>query len=223
MGRWPLLPLDGETWMTEYTSIYFKKLFGFPRDLLIVHTINDGYMYDYISEDYKKNFYHHIKKLTTNKYKALEKKISTFYTLKQKAKKGLAKVNYKDIKNLTDQELIRIYKKNRDWIHRITVFDQFGFIAENYWDPLMENILVNKCNLKKESIKYNEVLFALTKPEHISTTLEEKRSVLKEVLKIKAEKEDISDAAQRLTKDFGWMPVFAYLGRKKNIWKSFQG
>src|SRR5207244_3715423 len=84
----------------------------------------------------------------------------------------------------TSKQLADKYEQIRHWIHKATLYDQFGWLAEEYWNKPIDDVLVKKLKLKKNLEEYYRVLFALTKPEKISTTLEEKREVLKEALRL---------------------------------------
>jgi phosphoenolpyruvate synthase/pyruvate phosphate dikinase len=99
---------------------------------------------------------------------------------------------------------------NRSILHKVTIFDQFGWLGESYWNPIMEDILTRKIGLIKNSTVYHKVMFTLTKPERISTTLEEKRAVIKATLDIKDGNIDQKQASNFLAKDFGWMPIFIF-------------
>lgn len=210
VGKWPLYPLDCDTWFSQEVSDNFKKIFGIPKAFPCVNTLDEGYLHAYVPVPYLKLLYSTIDAIIAKNYKGLEKKIRLVYGLKKKAKKVLPKINPKHISEISNKDLVKAYKKNRSIVHGITVFDQFGFLAEEYWTPLMENILTAKLKLVKDSAEYHRVIFALTKPEEISTTLEEKRAVIGEALKIKRGKTTMEKGSKLLAKDFGWMPVFVF-------------
>ena len=208
MGQWALLPLDSETWHGEHTSRYFKKLFGIPKGILAIHNLNDGYQHMYAPENYIKLLHKRIEQLTLKDYNGLEKKLKTFYDLLPKAKKAVSKKI--DPTKLTNRQLTKHYHLIRDWIQHLAIYDQFSWLGEEYWPPVMEKILVNKYGLKKGSQEYNKALFALTKPEKISTTLKEKMAVTLELLQIKQHQTTINKASAKLAKSFGWLPVFTF-------------
>jgi phosphoenolpyruvate synthase/pyruvate phosphate dikinase len=210
MGRWALLPLDSENWHAEYTSIEFKKRFGFYKGTMVLHDTNENFQYAYFPKSYFKKLYSYITEINKKDYKALEKKLKSFYPLKDLTKKEIPKIKTSNYKKLSIPELIKLYSKNRDWAHKIAVFDQFGWVGEDYWNPLMETILVKKFGIKKNSPEFYSILFALTKPAQISTTLEEKRDILDRALKIKARQTTLTTASKLLAKKYGWMPVFTY-------------
>ena len=209
MGKWALLPLDCDTWHTEEGSNYFKSTFGLYKGLLIINT-EDRNQHAYMPESFFKAFYKYIEETTAKDFKALERKLKKFYSEKERAKKEIPKINPKNLTKISNTELIKVYKKNRDWAHKITVYDQFAWLGEEYWTPIMERILSEKLGIAKNSEEYNKVLFTLTKPEEISTTLEEKRAVLKEAIEIKKGKKTPEKAGKKLSASFGWMPVFTY-------------
>ena len=209
MGVWNLLPADSETWHTERTSCYFKKLFGFGKGSFIIQTLDDEMQHPYFPEWYIKQIYAYIKKINDQDYKKLAKIFSQFYDLKRRAVKEIPKISKKNFAKLPNSALISAYKQNRDWANRVACFDQFGWIAEDYWAGVMAEILV-KHGLKKDSREFHQALFILTKPEKISTTLEEKRDVLAEVIKLKQHRTVLSAAAKKLTQKFGWLPCFTY-------------
>lgn len=211
MGRWALLPLDSENWHGEETSKYFKNFFGFGKGTLTLHLVDDALAQNaYFPKNYFEKLYNRISEINKNDYKGLEKKLLAFYDLKKQFKKAVPKISVKDYRKLSNKQLADLYQKNRDWVHRVAVFDQFAWIAEEYWPPRMRDILVKKFGLKENSEEYHRVLFALTKPEEISTTLEEKREVLEAGIAIKTKKESIQSAAKKLTKLYGWLPVFTF-------------
>ncbi|HBW73816.1 MAG TPA: hypothetical protein DEF59_00955 [Candidatus Magasanikbacteria bacterium] len=74
----------------------------------------------------------------------------------------------------------------------------------------MDEVLIDTLHLKKGSDEYHRVLFALTKPEGISTTLKEKQAGLQETLAIKKKTQTIERASKKLARAYGWMPVFTY-------------
>ncbi|MBU0613381.1 hypothetical protein KKB10_05230 [Patescibacteria group bacterium] len=210
MGQWALAPSDSETWHGEDSSKYFKKLYGVSKGSLALHNFKDHSQHMYFPQEFFDNLYACIKKINKKDYKGLERKLKTFYPLKKKAKQAIQKINPKDLSKISNIQLIKIYKKNRDWMHRMTIYDQFGWTAEGYWIPIMEDILVKKLKIQRNSKEYYNVLFKLTKPEEISTTLKEKRAVLSEVIKIKEKNQSIDIASKKLAKQYGWMPVFTY-------------
>lgn len=209
MGRWNGYPLDTETWYGEETNKFFKQTFGVNKGILTLCALEDGSLHLYIPSQYFILLYKRIDQINRNDYQALAKKLKTFFPLDKKATVAVSKV-YKNTKELSDQELAKAIASIRQWVHHVVVFDQFGWIAEDYWTPLMKNILAKKLGLNPGSEKYNEVLFALTKPEQISTTLKEKRAVLEQSIKIKNKKTPVDKAARTLAKQFGWMPIFAF-------------
>jgi hypothetical protein len=139
----------------------------------------------------------------------LEKLLVQFYADRTRVK-HLVEASAEDYSALDTEQLIARYTKNRDLVHYIVLYDQFGFLGEYYWNGKMERILTQRCGLVKDSASYNEALFALIKPREISTTLEEKRTVLKEAIAVQEGKQDVQAAAEKLAASFGWMPVFAY-------------
>jgi len=210
MGTWDLLPADSECWHGEHTSRYFKQVFGIPKGILTIMTLENGLGHVYVPVSYRKLLYQTIKRINMLNYKNLERKLLKFYKFKLEAKKNIPKINKGNLRKITNQTLIYKYIANRDWCHQATVFDQFGWIGEDYWLPLMEDILVRKLGLKKNSLKYQKVLFALTKPAEISTTLTEKKEILRQVIKIKTKKTTLLKASKKMAREFGFMPVFTY-------------
>jgi phosphohistidine swiveling domain-containing protein len=209
MGKWNLLPSDSETWHTERTSGYFRKVFGFGKGSFIIHTLDDDFQHPYFPKFYIDKIYNFIKQTNQRDYKKLARLFSGFYRLKAKAYREIPKITKADCRKVSNAVLIKMYRQNRDWAARVAVYDQFGWIAEDYWTLLMEKILVSY-GLKKDSEEYHRILFILTKPEEISTTLQEKKAVLNEVIKIKRKQTTLNQAAVRLTRLYGWLPCFTY-------------
>ncbi|MBI2111965.1 hypothetical protein HYT52_00315 [Candidatus Woesearchaeota archaeon] len=164
----------------------------------------------YFPEHYFQRLYRFIKETNKKDYLQLAKILSTFHPLRIKAKQEIPIINPKNLQSISSEELVKAYSKNRDWAHRLTVYDQFGWTAEDYWDQVMENILVQKYGIKKSSKEYFDTLFILTKPEEISTTLSEKRDVILAAINVKQGKETVSGVGRRLKESYGYMPVFAY-------------
>lgn len=210
MGRWNLMPADSETWHGEHNSKYFRDFFGFGKGTWVIQDLTSDTEHCYFPKYYFEHFYSYIAKNTKKDYKFFEKKLSTFYKLKQRTKKDIPKITTKNFANLTNKELIKLLNHNRDWVHHVTIYDQFGWIAEDYWNPIMDKILVEQLGLKKDGHKYHEVMFKLIKPEEISTTLLEKRDLLKQAILIRKGRATIEKSAKLLCKNYGWMPVFAY-------------
>ncbi|MEK7496804.1 MAG: hypothetical protein AAB657_02765, partial [Patescibacteria group bacterium] len=210
MGKWSLLPADSENWHGEHTSFYFKKIFGFNKGTTIIHTRMDDLQHPYYPEFFIKKIYKFIADSNRRDYKSLAQKLLGFYNLKRIAQKQIPKITVSDFTKISSTKLISLYKKNRDWAHRVTPYDQFGWIAEDYWNPVMEKILTSKYGLVKNSVEYYKVLFALTKPEKISTTLAEKREVLKSVIQLKIGSKKLSVVSASLAKNYGFMPVFTF-------------
>jgi phosphoenolpyruvate synthase/pyruvate phosphate dikinase len=209
MGQWATTILDMETWYGQETNYYFKKLFGIPKGLLKLYDDTTGYSHNYVPEDYFILLHKQIKKIKSTNYRGLEIKLKTFYGLDKKAKKEVGKV-YKYSTKLTNKQLNIAFLKIRHWIHHLAIFDQFGWLAEEGFMPQMENILVNKLKIKKDSPEYQRVLFALTAPENISTTLRERLAVLEQAIKIGRQKQTLAEAGKILARDFGWLPIFCY-------------
>ncbi len=210
MGRWGgLLPLDCHPWHDEVNSRYFKKYFGFHKGTLILFDHDAATASCYFPVDFIRKFYKFIDASTSKNNKSIEKLLLRFYPMREEARKQLQTNALKNYKELSSVQLIKAYKTNRDWAHKITTYDQFGWIGEEYWPIKMEKIL-NKYGLGSQSPEFFKVLFALTKPEEISTTLTEKRAVIEQIIKIKNKKSSIEGSAKYLAKKFGWMPVFAF-------------
>jgi len=210
MGVWSLLPADLGNWHGQTSSHYFKKVFGIYKGTFNIGDIKNGFQHAYFPKAYFVKLHKRIDQINKKDYRALSRILKKFYPQKFRTKKALTKIAVKDYTTLSNTQLIKMFRANRDLIHRITVYDQFGWIAEHYWEPLMEHILVKKLSLPKNSAEYQRVLFALAKPEEISTTLEEKRAALEHAMAIKTKKMHLAGAAEILAKKFGWIPVFTY-------------
>ena len=206
MGKWTLYPLDTEAWMSEQGSLFFKKYFGVPKGLLMVH---DPFEHAYVPESYFKILHDRIRDITTKDKRGLEKILKKFYSARKTVKKNLVRYSARDYSKLSNKKLIDLFQKNREQVHHITVFDQFGWLAEEYWTPLMEEAL-KRAGLKKGEDEYHKTLFALTKPKEISTTLSEKRDILKSAIRITQKKSTIETESEELARVYGWMPVFAF-------------
>ncbi len=210
MGKWNLLPADSNcNWHSEETSRYFKKIFGFGKGTFIIQTLDDDMQHAYFPQFYIDKIYNFILRTNKQHYKKFARIISSFYPLRRQAVKAIPKTGKIDLKKLSNRKLVEVFKYNRDWAHRVTPYDQFGWIAEDYWNPVMEKILVRH-GLKKGSDEFLRVLFVLTKPEEISTTLMEKRDVLEQAMKIKEKKTNLISASKSLAKEYGWIPVFTF-------------
>lgn len=210
MGKWNLLPADSNgNWHSEETSRYFKKIFGFGKGTFIIQTMDDDMQHAYFPQFYIDKVYNYVHKLNQDDYKKLEKVLKGFYHLRDLAKKGIPKTGRMDLKKFSNKQLIKVFLQNRDWAHRVTPYDQFSWIAEDYWTPLLEKILI-RYGFKKGSSEYLRVLFVLTKPEEISTTLLEKRDVIASAIKIKMKKGSLDQESKQLARLYGWMPVFTF-------------
>lgn len=210
MGQWTLLPADTECWMTQATSEYHREIFGFGKGILLICTLADDTEHPYVPVSYFERIKQFVAESRKNNLTDLEHRLRTFYTLKKEAVPALRSLTTDDWSSLEVEELIRLYTENRDWIHKATVYDQFGWIGENVWDDEMQQIIETKAGVSKGSDDYFQILFTLTKPEEISTTLEEKRAMLKAALAIQAGERTTEEAAEILAHEFGFMPVFAF-------------
>lgn len=210
MGKWAMLPVDAENWQAEYTAKYFNKFFGFGKGLLSIITLDDGFAHEYIPKSFLKKIYRYIDKLKGGEQQALEKKIGLFYKKRRTIMYAIRALGRKKHAHMSDSALAEHFYRLRDLIHQITIFDQFGWLAEEYWTPIMEKILVKKLGLVKGSSEYNAVLFALIKPAEISTTLMEKRAVLSSAVKAMSQKSALRKEAEKLAAKWGWMPVFVF-------------
>jgi len=139
----------------------------------------------------------------------LGKTLKTFYALVEKAKKEVAKTE-KNLISQNNKQLGKTFFQVRHWIHRLAIFDQFGWLAEEGFMPLLENVLVNKLKLEKNSPDYHKTLFALTTPENISTTLLEKKAVMEQAIEIRTGRQTLAKAGKALAENFGWLPIFCY-------------
>lgn len=209
LGIWSLLPGDIETWHGEYTNRYFKKLFGIGKGILLLNDFKKGFAHAYVLKSYLKKLYRRIDQINGKDPRALEKKLKTFYKILPKAKTTASQL-VKDPTSLSDRQLIREFFRIRDRIHHLAIYDQFGWLAEEYWALKMDSFLTKKLKLKKGSKVYHEALFGLTQPERISTTLLEKKAVIKKAIAVRQGRETRKKAAKKLAKSFGWMPVFCY-------------
>jgi len=209
MGVWSLTPGDCETWHGEHTSRYFKKLFGIPKESMLIYEFRTGFQHAYVTKKYLKTLHARIDEINRSNFRALAKKLKSFYPLVKKAKRVAAQ-SYGDPKKLSNAELAQKFSRIRDLIHHLAIFDQFTWLGEESWMPKMEKILVGKLGLSKGSVEYNQTLFTLTKPEEISTTLLEKRAVIEAAMAVKQKRTTLAQASQKLAKKFGFLPVFCY-------------
>ncbi|MBI5230405.1 MAG: hypothetical protein HY981_03855 [Candidatus Magasanikbacteria bacterium] len=131
MGKWFLLPVDSEVWKTEETVRVFKKMFGVGNGQLIIFTLKDGFFHNYIPADYFEKLSACIKRINGRDYKKLEHLLKTFYAFRLKFRSAIAGAGVKDYTNLSTTALIARYRYNRSWVHRATVYDQFGWLAED--------------------------------------------------------------------------------------------
>lgn len=209
MGVWSLTPGDCETWHGEYTSRYFKRLFGIPKESILLYEFKTGFQHAYVTKKYLRLLHSQIDRINRTDYRALSKKLSSFYPLAEHAKKIAAK-KYPEPKKQTNRQLAQNFFRIRDRIHHLAIFDQFSWLAEEYWTPKMEKVLVKKLGLEKNSPEYNRVLFTLTKPERISTTLLEKKAVIGAAIRLKEKRDTLKSAAKNLAKQFGFLPIFCF-------------
>lgn len=210
MGKWNLLPADSNgNWHSEETSRYFKKIFGFGKGTFFIQTLDDDMQHSYFPQFYIDKIYNYIRSTNNKDYKKLAKIFLNFYKLRVRARRAIPKTAKYNLKKFTNEQLIEVFNYNRDWAHRVTPYDQFGWIAEDYWPSVMEKIL-NRYGLRTGIPEYLKILFVLTKPEEISTTLMEKRAVLESAITIKQRKSTIFIQSKKLSKQYGWMPVFAF-------------
>ncbi len=209
MGHWSLRCLDSENWHAEVTSANFYKIFGFYKGTTALHEISKGLQHCYFPQYFFDKIYAYITKVNKKDYRSLAKILLKFYDLKKIAKREIPKIRVSDYRQLSNRELVKLYKKNRDWAHRVTVYDQFGWIAEEYWEPYMSQVL-SKLGVARGSSEYNRILFILTKAQEISTTLEEKRDTILAAYKIKIKQQTIKQASKLLVKKYAWMPVFTF-------------
>ncbi len=209
MGMWALMPGDNETWHGEHTSLYSVRHFGIPKESVLIYDVKNNLSHQYVSKSYIHLLYSHIDSLNKKNFKTLSKKLESFYPLVKQAKKVVSK-KIKNPTKLTNTELAKQFWLIRDQIHKVVIFDQFAWYAEEYWTPKLKHILLNVFKINQNSIDYNRVLFGLTKPEHISTTLLEKKAVIEASIKIKSGKINIAQGSKQLTKKYGYLPVFAY-------------
>ena len=205
-----MLPADSGSWHGEGSRREFKKVFGFSKALLAIHTLDDGFQHMYAPLKLVERFYSYLDELRSEGLKKLEDKFRKFYQIKKMARAEITKIALRDYSKLSNFALARKYEQIRTWIHRATIYDQFGWLSEDYWIEPMDEILVKSLKLKRGSKEYNTLLFSLTKPEEISTTLKEKRAVLRETLNVKRKESSVKKSVSKLTKQFGWMPVFTY-------------
>lgn len=208
MGKWSAFPLDAESWYGNKSSDYFENQFGIYKGLLCLYF--SEYIHCYVPERLLKKLSRRIEQINSKNFKSLEGKLKDFYSLVNKAKTAITPKVRIDYSKLSNKEITDRFLFIRDWVRRITIFDQFGFIGENYLTATLEDVLVNKLCLLKNSEEYNKTLFILTKPEEISTTLSEKRFALKQAIEIKNKRVDLEKASKKLAKAYGWMPVFCY-------------
>jgi len=198
VGKWALLPLDGETWFGNKSSDYFKKHFGIYKGGLYIFF--EGFFHGYLTKDLFQNLKKRILDINKKDYKSLEKKLKFFYSLKKAAKLAVAPDSKLRYSELSNKKLADRFLFIRDYIRRVTIFDQLGFVGDDFLLSLAEDVLVNKLSLLKNSSEYNKALFILTKPEEISTTLSEKKYALEQAIKIKRKKINLEQASKKWPK-----------------------
>ncbi|MES2223638.1 MAG: PEP/pyruvate-binding domain-containing protein [Patescibacteria group bacterium] len=209
MGQWSLSPLATECWNNETTQKKFKDKFGLERDTIIIHKINPLYQLPFYSKDFFQKLDLRIADLYKKTPKKIGKELSKFYIEVEKAKKEVSEMKSKNLELLSNKKLIEVFKKNRKLVGEITVYDQFGWLSENALTAGIYTILKSK-GLEEGSEKFNEFLFKLTKPKHISTTLKEKLAVYKSALVCKSKPAMLEKNSNLLATQFGFMPIFSY-------------
>src|SRR3989339_1523915 len=105
MGVWNLLPADSETWHTERTSRYFKKIFGFGKGTFIIQTLADDMQHPYFPQFYVDKVYDFIKQTNQRDYQKLAKILSSFYGLRKKAKEEIPRIIKADFKKASNAGL----------------------------------------------------------------------------------------------------------------------
>jgi phosphohistidine swiveling domain-containing protein len=208
MGKWSLFPSDNEIWYGDKAVIYFKKVFGVYKGSL--NLFENGFTHGYFPKELFLNLSLQIDKINKKNYRSLANKLNAFYSLNRLAKKSVVSRVKLDYSKLSNKKIIEQLLFIRDWTRKVTIFDQLGFIGEDYLLSLAEGILTKNLGLSKNSQEYNKTFFALTKPARISTTLSEKMFSLKQAIEIKIKKIDLEKASKNLAKNYGWMPVFCF-------------
>ncbi len=210
MGKWSLLPFDCDTWHGEWSSRHFERHFGLPKGIPVLFTAEDGLQHAYAPVRFFVRLDAYARACHRQGLKVLEKKLMAFYPLKERARRAADKIGQKNPERLSNEQLAASILTLRDWIRRMTIFDQMGWLSEERWTARLRRILTKKHRLAENSPDYNAAMFALTKPERISSTLEEKRDVTAAALKVKARRSSAAAEAKRLAERYGWMPVFVY-------------
>ena len=210
MGKWAILPLDSETWHTLDTSTYHRKYFGIGKGTLTIQTPKDLYQHEYIPVEYLNRLYRRIDEISKKDIRAIGKILKKFYPLNFKSQTLVSKYANQNFCKYSNNKLVDAFKEIKDRVHEVVVFDQFTWLAEEYWTPKIQYVLTKELKLKLGSKEYNRVQFILTKPENISTTVLEKIAVISSALKIKKKKSSILKESVALSKKFGWLPVFVY-------------
>lgn len=212
-GRWATHPLDTEMWHNEHTSQAFEEWFGIWREILPVCVLrgdayDDNHMYTPVS--FVEHLHARIREINSADPKGLGRILMQFYEDKRATKQDLPKQSIGNPSILSSAELAEAYLRLRMLQHRAVICDQFTWLAEDYWPPLINKVLVEKHGLEEGSPGYNDALFALIKPREISTTLEEKREIIEEALQVDVGKQTIQKAAKKLAASYGWMPILAF-------------
>ena len=210
MGVWALLPGDCDVWHTQESARFFEQRFGISKGLLVIFTLDSGLQHAYVPEAYIAKLYKRIQDICQQDCKTLESMLKLFYPLRNEGRIAVSRKALRDYSGVSNIELAKRFVFMRTWIRKVTVFDQFGWLGEDYWKAPMRDVLTEKLGLEEGSAEYNAVLFSLTKPEEISSTLADKRGVLREVIKIKHKETTELAASKRLAKKYGWMPVFCF-------------
>lgn len=207
MGRWALLPADTETWMMEETSRAFEVVFGLPKGILNICTLEDGFVQNYVPNSYAEALMRQVEVKTATDPKWLERALRTFYSAREEARAQLRTCD--SLESLSVEELMKLYRHNRSWVHRISAYDQFGWITESYWEPKLHAAL-KRAGLEEGAADFHATLFALTKPEVPSTTVLERLAVLQKAQSVLKDSSSLEDASRELAQTFGWMPVFTF-------------
>lgn len=211
MGRYATYPADTELWHGEHTSRYFEETFGIWKEILGVCVFDkEFYMYICTPYSFQNKLHNRIRELYQSDPKALEKIFLKFYDDKAWATREILKLQSINLASLSNYELAEVYRQSRDVAHRIVIYDQLVWLGEEYWPPLLDAVLVEKLRLVKDSPEYTDALFALIKPREISTTLLEKKAVIKATLAVQKKTQTLEASAGELAREFGWMPVLTY-------------
>ncbi len=205
-GEWNNIPMFYCLfWYNIEVNIRLQKLFNTSRNAA------------FLIKDRKQHLFFHKKWLADLKeqiYSTEPEKIisqlQAFYPTFEDVMEKLLSYYDAEYHDCSDAKLEKEFRYILDMMMKVTPFDQYCMISEQFQLKRLEEYLDKALPEAEKKERYNLILTTLTAPTRITLTQNEELSLMSMALEVQQGKEISEEQINKYIKEYGWLPVFLF-------------